>query len=337
MNWRSLALASLFAFACVPVAAQVEIHSDFGGYSIHTGSSIYSFRDDGRAQEFHRFGNIGMYSDNAGTTGESFYFPNGRYDSYRNYQRGWSGDGYSPYGSASNTYSRRNTGPLTPLPEIPRLHEQSSLPMLPTLPTYTTPQTGTPPQRGNSLRDVRPSYVKPSTSSSLERRGFTLDESEFSQSEQLDIDSRVSCAQRIERKGVSVDWKSHSHSQLLDIESLVATAGRIQRLGHGIDWKSKTLSELLDIESRLSAAKRIERKGVAIDWKSHTHSQLLDIESRVGAAKRLRHKNVVVDWKDYTHSQLLKMEHARQAANHSMQRNDGGDVPDNRESSPAAR
>ncbi|TWT72630.1 hypothetical protein [Crateriforma conspicua] len=307
MNWRSLILASMFAFTCVPVAAQVEMHSDFGGYSIRTGNSIYSYRDSGTTQEFHRFGNIGMYSDNAGTSGESFYFPSGRYDSYRNYKRGWSGDGYSPYGSTLNTYSRRNAAQLPPLPELP------PLPALPTLPTYTTPQVGTSVPRANSLRGTRPSSVAPSTSTSsrLKRRGITLDESKFSQSELLDIESRVSCAQRIERKGVSVDWKSHSHSQLLDIESRVAAAGRIQRLGYRIDWQSKTHSDLLDIESRLSAAKRIERKGVSIDWKTHTHSQLLDIESRVGAAKRLARKNVIVDWKDYTHSQLLKMEYTR--------------------------
>lgn len=94
--------------------AQVTWHSDYGGYSMRFGNSVYSNRNDGSSQEFHRFGNISTYSDSAGTTGESVYLPSGRYDSYRNREQGWTGNGFTPYyapdaSSYRRSYSSQNS------------------------------------------------------------------------------------------------------------------------------------------------------------------------------------------------------------------------------------
>lgn len=112
VGFVALAMAALAS----PAAAQVIWHSDYGGYSIRAGNSVYSYRNDGTSQDFHRFGNVGIYNDSAGTSGDIIYSPSGRYDTYSNSRRRWSGSGFTPYDNPSTSTYRRSyyTAPSEP-------------------------------------------------------------------------------------------------------------------------------------------------------------------------------------------------------------------------------
>lgn len=87
--------------------AQTKIHSDLGGYTFRTGNSTYSYRYDTGAT-YHRIGNIATYRDNTGTTGYSQYGSTGRWDSFSNSRKGWTGSGFTPYRAPQWTTYRRN-------------------------------------------------------------------------------------------------------------------------------------------------------------------------------------------------------------------------------------
>lgn len=269
--------------------AQIKTHDDYGGYSIRTGNSVYSYRNDGTQQTYHRFGNIGMYSDNAGTTGNSHYMNHGRYDSYSNSREGWSGSGFTPHSgrAGQSTYSRsydRTSGfGLPPLPEL------SALPELPQ-PGGTSDQLLSRPTRKFSART--PHVPISPGAAPFASNGFDT-------------------ASRLRRLGVNVATNKYTESELLDIEFRVLCAQWIARMGENTDWQARTHAEMLDIEFRISSSKRIARAGESVDWKSHSHSELLDIEFRVSSMNRLKRKGVVVDWRKYTHSNLLEMERLR--------------------------
>lgn len=272
---RSFLIAVLIVLAWAPIHlfGQIKWHSDYGGYTIKSGNSRYSFRNDGSSQNYHRFGSIGLYSDSAGTTGTSIYGPSGRQDNYQNYQRGWSGSGYTPYRNPSTTtYRRYSTIPYTSPESLEATRAFEGYRFERTTSSVTGDASGNP--RLNGAYDPRESTAK-----RISRLGIALDWQNMSHSALLDAESRISTAQRIARYDVRVDWQSSTTSQLLDIESRVSTSKRISRFGESVDWQMHSLSQLLDMESRISSSARLARKGINVNWKSHTLSALLAMES----------------------------------------------------------
>lgn len=115
---RCAVLVSLFvlaAFSLPSVAySQLRWHNDGQGYSMKSGNSTYSFRNDGSSAQFHRFGNIDMRIHSNGTQGMNYYGQTGTFHSYSNPQNGWSGSGYTPYSNPAASTYRRNYAPSLP-------------------------------------------------------------------------------------------------------------------------------------------------------------------------------------------------------------------------------
>lgn len=101
----ALVVAGVLAAFVSPAMAQFRTHSDFGGYTYRTPSTTYMYRYDSGAT-YNRIGNFATYSANNGTTGNSYYAPTYRYDSFSNARQGWSGSGTTFYTPSYSTYSR---------------------------------------------------------------------------------------------------------------------------------------------------------------------------------------------------------------------------------------
>jgi len=88
--------------------AETRIHRDGRGYTYRSsdGYTTQMYRVDTGAR-YQRNGNVALYSDSAGTVGLSYYGPTGRFDRFRNYDEGWRGSGFTPYGNPQlSTYRR---------------------------------------------------------------------------------------------------------------------------------------------------------------------------------------------------------------------------------------
>jgi hypothetical protein len=105
-RWAALICAT--ALGASAALAQSRTHADGGGYTYRSGSGRYTFmyRYDTGAT-YQRIGDFATYSDGSGTSGWSYYGLSGRHDSFSNWREGWSGSGYTPYGSSGFTTYRR--------------------------------------------------------------------------------------------------------------------------------------------------------------------------------------------------------------------------------------
>ncbi len=105
-----IATVGLLVALSTPAVAQFKVHTDGGGYTYRSssGNSTYAYRY-GTGATYNRIGNYATYRDNTGTTGWSYCGAHGRYDSYNNYKKGWTGSGYTPFDSPESTTYRRTS------------------------------------------------------------------------------------------------------------------------------------------------------------------------------------------------------------------------------------
>jgi hypothetical protein len=106
----SIAAVAFLAILSDPSMAQLAVHTDGGGYTYRSSSGNWTnaYRYDTGAT-YNRIGNFATYSDNTGTSGWSYYGPHGRHDSYSNYEKGWTGSGYTPNDTPELTTYRRTS------------------------------------------------------------------------------------------------------------------------------------------------------------------------------------------------------------------------------------
>jgi len=97
------------------VSGQVQMHDDYGGFTLRAGNLVQVQRNNGYSSTYYRSGNVELYNNNLGTSGSTFYLPSGRFYNYSNPYAGWSGSGFAPHYGGS-TYQRTYNAPTLPTP-----------------------------------------------------------------------------------------------------------------------------------------------------------------------------------------------------------------------------